>query len=60
MSKTGCIAFVSAQGGNVLDSLNRRRQAQCPGWTFEKYRAYIGPYTGPYLDPYLAEFEALL
>ncbi len=22
-----------------MDLLNRRRQAQCPGWTFEKYRA---------------------
>ena len=41
--------FVSAQGGNILDLLNCRRQAQCPGWTFEKCRAL-----------YRALFRALL
>ena len=39
VSNIGYIVFVSAHGGNILDLLNRRRQAQCPGWTFEKDRA---------------------
>ena len=41
ISKIGYAVLVFfAQGGNILNCLNRRRQAQCPGWTFEKYWAF--------------------
>ena len=52
-----------AQGDNILDLLNHRSQAQCPGWTSES----IGPYLGPSLFlclfvffVFLAECGALL